>query len=180
MSILPASANATTSGGLMRKLALTLWWMRASKLRFPDRTLAAIRSFTASVSSNSRSSGPELPMHVVQPNPTTLKPSRSRNGCRPVFERYSLTTREPGASDVFTHGLVLRPCSIAFLASRPAASITAGFDVLVHEVMAAITTSPWVNAIVDDPDEGVLDDRPGRFGVGRLFIISASVKVLVF
>ena len=40
MSIRPAMANATTSGGLMRKFAFTLWWMRASKLRFPDSTLA--------------------------------------------------------------------------------------------------------------------------------------------
>ena len=123
--------------------------MRASKLRFPDSTLAAMRSFVVSVSSSSRSSGPELPMHVVQPNPTTLKPSRSRNGCSPVFVRYSLTTREPGASEVFTHGLTLSPCSTAFFASRPAASITVGFEVLVHDVMAAITTSPCVSSTVD-------------------------------
>ena len=50
--------------------------------------------------------------------------------------------RDPGASEVFIHGLTLSPCSTAFLASRPAASITIGFEVLVHEVMAAITTSP--------------------------------------
>ena len=35
MSTRPASANATTSGGLIRKFALTLWWTRASKLRLP-------------------------------------------------------------------------------------------------------------------------------------------------
>ena len=40
MSIRPAIAKATTSGGLMRKFAFTLWWMRASKLRLPDSTLA--------------------------------------------------------------------------------------------------------------------------------------------
>ena len=142
MSIRPAMANATTSGGLMRKFAFTLWWMRASKLRFPDSTLAPMRSFFVSASSSSRSSGPELPMHVVQPKPTRLKPSWSRNGCRPVLFRYSLTTREPGASEVFTHGLTRSPRSTAFFASRPAASITAGFEVLVHDVMAAITTSP--------------------------------------
>ena len=81
-------------------------------------------------------------MQVVQPNPTTLNPNRSRNGCRPVVFRYSLTTREPGASDVFTHGLTVRPSSTAFFASNPAASMTAGFDVLVHDVMAAMTTPP--------------------------------------
>ncbi len=48
-----------------------------------------------------------------------------------------------GARGVFTHGLVCRPTSTAFLASRPAATITEGFDVLVHDVIAAITTWPW-------------------------------------
>ena len=56
--------------------------------------------------------------------------------------RYSVTMREPGASDVLTCGLTVSPASTAFLASSPAASITLGFDVLVHEVMAAISTSP--------------------------------------
>ena len=54
-----------------------------------------------------------------------------------------MTTCEPGASDVFTQGLRRRPSSFAFFASSPAATRTAGFDVLVQEVMAAITTSPW-------------------------------------
>jgi hypothetical protein len=81
-------------------------------------------------------------MHVVQPKPTTLKPNWSRNGCSPVLLKYSLTTRDPGASEVFTHGLTLSPRSTAFFASKPAASITIGLEVLVHDVMAAITTSP--------------------------------------
>src|SRR5207244_4073019 len=34
------------------------------------------------------------------------------------------------------------PRSTAFLASRPAAIITLGFDVFVHDVIAAITTAP--------------------------------------
>ena len=54
-----------------------------------------------------------------------------------------MTTREPGASDVFTQGLVESPRSTAFLASRPAATITCGFDVLVQLVMAAMVTWPW-------------------------------------
>ena len=53
-----------------------------------------------------------------------------------------MTTREPGASDVFTHGLVSRPASIALRASSPAASITLGFEVFVQDVIAAITTLP--------------------------------------
>src|SRR5919106_1484429 len=54
-----------------------------------------------------------------------------------------MTTLEPGASEVFTHGLRDRPRSTAFLASSAAAIMTEGFEVLVHEVIAAITTAPW-------------------------------------
>ncbi|MNY54943.1 hypothetical protein D3C86_1908740 [compost metagenome] len=50
---------------------------------------------------------------------------------------------EPGASELLTQGLRCRPFSTAFFASRPAAIITLGLEVLVQEVMAAITTSPW-------------------------------------
>jgi hypothetical protein len=52
------------------------------------------------------------------------------------------TTFEPGASEVFTHGLVVSPLATAFCASRPAASITLGLLVLVQLVIAAITTAP--------------------------------------
>ncbi len=51
MSTRPASANATTSGGDMRKFALMFWCTRASKLRLPERTEAATRSFLAIASS---------------------------------------------------------------------------------------------------------------------------------
>ena len=71
-----------------------------------------------------------------------LKPSASSAGCTPPFSKYSRTTLEPGASDVFTHGLVLRPRATAFLARRPAASITLGLEVLVQLVIAASTTAP--------------------------------------
>src|SRR6266498_5754454 len=54
-----------------------------------------------------------------------------------------MTTLEPGASEVLTHGLDWSPRSTAFLASSPAAIITDGLEVLVQLVMAAITTSPW-------------------------------------
>src|SRR5947209_1045180 len=91
----------------------------------------------------SAGSGPELPMQVVQPKPTRLKPSLSRSFCRPEASRYSATTCEPGASEVLTHGLTLRPAAAALRAKRPAAIITLGFEVLVHDVIAAMTTSPW-------------------------------------
>ncbi len=63
----PASAKATTKGGLIRKLALMLWWTRASKFLLPERTLAATTSFLLMIVSMRGSSGPELPMQVVQP-----------------------------------------------------------------------------------------------------------------
>src|SRR3954447_17822147 len=54
-----------------------------------------------------------------------------------------MTTLEPGASEVFTHGLRCRPRSTALRASSPAPTMTNGLDVLVHDVMAATTTAPW-------------------------------------
>ena len=50
--------------------------------------------------------------------------------------------REPGASEVLMWGFTRRPFSTAFLASRPAASMTPGFEVFVQLVIAAISTSP--------------------------------------
>src|SRR5689334_442111 len=88
-------------------------------------------------------SGPELPMQVVQPKPTRLKPTLSRSFCRPELARYSATTWLPGASEVFTHGLAFRPLAAALRAKRPAPIRTLGLEVLVQEVIAAITTSPW-------------------------------------
>src|SRR5436190_3107082 len=54
-----------------------------------------------------------------------------------------MTTLEPGASDVLTHGLVLSPRSTALRASRAAPIITCGLEVLVQDVIDAITTAPW-------------------------------------
>ena len=62
---------------------------------------------------------------------------------RPAASRYCVTTFEPGARLDFTHGRRVRPRSTAFFASRPAATITCGFDVFVQLVMAAMTTAPW-------------------------------------
>src|ERR671928_1471710 len=57
-----------------------------------------------------------------------------------------MTTFEPGASEVFTHGRRVRPRATALRASRPAPSITDGLEVLVQLVIAAITTAPWSSA----------------------------------
>src|SRR5829696_2076746 len=72
-----------------------------------------------------------------------LKPSVSRSFCRPDLARYSPTTCDPGASEVLTQGFTVSPFATALRASSPAPIITLGFDVLVQDVMAAITTSPW-------------------------------------
>src|ERR1700730_5504572 len=88
-------------------------------------------------------SGPELPMQVVQPKPTRLKPTLSRSVCNPELERYSATTWLPGASEVFTQGFAFRPFAAALRARSPAPIRTLGLEVLVQEVIAAITTSPW-------------------------------------
>src|SRR5581483_6023533 len=72
------------------------------------------------------------------------------------------TTREPGASDVFTHGLVARPRSTAFLATSPAATITWGFDVLVQLVMAAMATWPWSSSNVRPSAAVTATGRRGR------------------
>ena len=53
-----------------------------------------------------------------------------------------MTTLDPGAIDVLTHGATDRPFSTAFFASIAAAIITEGFEVLVHEVIDAMTTAP--------------------------------------
>src|SRR5215212_6667905 len=117
--------------------------MRPSKLRLPDSTETTARSPCSIAAETSSGSGPELPMHVVQPYPTRLNPSCSRYGTRPACSRYSVTTLDPGARLVFTHGLRVRPRSTACLASSPAPTITTGFEVLVQLVIAAITTDPW-------------------------------------
>src|SRR3954447_20430975 len=74
-----------------------------------------------------------------------------------------MTTLEPGASVVFTHGRRCNPRSTAFLASRAAPIITDGLEVLVHDVMAAMVTAPWSSSnVVPSPSvtwAGLLD-RP--------------------
>ena len=55
-------------------------------------------------------------------------------------------TQNGNASDVLMQWVrpdVVRPFSTALRASRPAPIRTLGLDVLVQEVIAAMTTSPW-------------------------------------
>ena len=53
-----------------------------------------------------------------------------------------MTTPEPGLRLVLIYDLVFSPSSTAFLARRPAPSITDGLLVFVQLVIAAITTEP--------------------------------------
>src|SRR3990170_6123825 len=116
--------------------------MRPSKLRLPLSTETTTRLRDSTSALTSSGSGPLLPMQVVQPYPTRLKPIRSRYVSRPARRRYSVTTFEPGARLVFTHGLDDNPRSTAFFATSPAPIITLGFDVFVQLVIAAMTTAP--------------------------------------
>ena len=59
-----------------------------------------------------------------------------------------MTTFEPGASEVLTHGLRASPRASALRARIPAPIITDGFDVFVQLVIAAITTCPWSSSNV--------------------------------
>src|SRR5438552_3409660 len=121
--------------------------MRPSKLRLPESTAQTTRLRSRTSAAISSGSGPLLPMHVVQPYPTRLNPSLSRYVCKPAFSRYSVTTFDPGARLVLTHGRLASPFSTAFFASRPAPIITLGFDVFVQLVIAAITTDPCSSVV---------------------------------
>src|SRR5438309_84840 len=90
-------------------------------------------------------------MQVVQPEPTRLKPSFSSGSVRPARSRYSVTTFEPGASDVLTHGFERSPRASALRARMPAPIITEGFEVFVQLVIAAITTWPWSSSKLSSP-----------------------------
>src|SRR5688572_26091660 len=116
--------------------------MRPSKLRLPLSTEQTTRFLSRTTAAISSGRGPLLPMQVVQPYPTRLKPRVFRYGVRPAASRYSVTTFDPGARLVFTHGLRRSPFSTAFFAIRPAPTMTLGFDVLVQLVIAAMTTAP--------------------------------------
>jgi hypothetical protein len=73
-----------------------------------------------------------------------------------------MTTLEPGASVVFTHGLRSSPRSTALRASSAAPSMTDGLDVFVHEVIAAITTAPWSSSKVVPSSSRTATRRLGR------------------
>src|SRR5660397_254332 len=90
-----------------------------------------------------RSNAPLIPLHVLHAKPTIPKPNCSSSPKRCAYFKYSSTTLEPGAREVFTHGFRFNPKALAFLARKAAATTFLGLLVLVHEVIACLLyTSP--------------------------------------
>ena len=81
-------------------------------------------------------------MQVIHPYPAVVKPSLSSSLDKFDFYKYSVTTPDPGERLVLIYGLILSPFTLAFFATSPAAIITSGLEVFVHDVMAAKTTDP--------------------------------------
>ena len=93
------------------------------------------------VFAKSSCNGPELPLQVVQPKPTTLNPNSSKYFCKPDCSKISAVTLLPGAKEVLTFLFLLKPSSINFFAIKPAAITFFGFAVFVQLVIAAIIIS---------------------------------------
>src|SRR5204863_3487254 len=104
--------------------------MRPSKFLLPDSTEQTTSSHSAIAFETASGSGPEFPMHVVQPYPTRCNRSFSSGLISPACSRYSVTTFDPGAKPVLTHGLVFRLSSTALFAINPAPTHTDGLGVL--------------------------------------------------
>src|SRR3954469_6809174 len=81
-----------------------------------------------------------------------------------------MTTLDPGASDVLTHGLAVSPRSTAFLASRAAATITEGLEGLVQGGIGALATCPWSSSVCV-PSASV----SGTLRLGRPSVSGSSV-----
>src|SRR6476661_3925724 len=73
-----------------------------------------------------------------------------------------MTTLDPGAREVLTHGAEARPLSTAFLASSAAASMTEGLEVLVQLVIEAIATMPWSSSTSWPPASATVTAREDR------------------
>ena len=90
-----------------------------------------------------------------------------------------MTTFEPGARLVFTHGFRVRPFSTAFFATSPAPIITLGFDVLVQLVIAAMTTEPCSMAACGGAATAVPPPLPPAFSFATIIPGSACGEPLL-
>ena len=110
-----------------------------------------------------------------------LEPERVEVRLQPGLARGSARRRaSPGRATSSPSASRASPRATAFRARSPAASITLGFEVLVQEVMAAMTTSPCPSSTSASASGGRARAAAPASGVGRLLIISYSVRVLVF
>lgn len=125
--------------------------MRASKLRLPESTAAQIRSlsmtarllFRCDVAGIADARGAAIGGDAESELFERLKQPR-------LVQVFGDHTRGTIARDVLTWRGTFNPAATAFLASRPAASMTLGFDVFVHEVMAAMRMSPLRRPVLAD------------------------------
>src|SRR5205814_9724384 len=88
------------------------------------------------------------------------------------------TPRDPGGKEALTYGGTDSPRSTAFFARGAAPIMSAGFDVLVQEVIDAIRTSPCPGATVAGGRTS-WGTSSTRVGLGRLLTISISVSGFV-
>src|SRR5260363_371438 len=104
--------------------------MRASKLRLPDKTAAAMRSFRRMANTRGTAISGERKAQLFE---------IGQKSCRlQVFGDDARARRQRG----FDMRRNAQACVHRFFRSRPAASITPGFEVFVQDVIAAISTSP--------------------------------------
>ena len=124
----------------MMKLNSMSGCTRPGKLRFPDRMATALLLPLFWARTIGSVSGPGLPMQVVHPKPTIPKPTASRSSNSPARCKYEAAAGDPGANEVLTQCGAFSPSLRALRASNPAAIKSAGSEVLVQLVMAAIAT----------------------------------------
>ena len=138
--IVPAIAYATTSGGDARNACFAYGWMRPSKLRLPDSTAVAYRSRsmisfwmhriqrTGHAVAGRAGEGDDAEAEFSSSDSSPALTRRARYATRrsPVaparqhrLSRYNVTAFEPGASEVFTHGLRVSPRGFALRAANP-------------------------------------------------------------
>ena len=113
----------------------------AFEISISEITEPTIRFDSSIAASISSGIGPELPIQVVHPYPTLLNPSAAKSSSKPLFVIFSYHSRT-WCKRSFYPWFNCQSTLSCFSASSPAASITPGFEVLVQEVIAAITTSP--------------------------------------
>ena len=121
--------------------------MRASKFRLPERTAQATRSPSASARDRlgKRSGVPDASGAAVADGvEAELLQKRCQAGLVVVLG----DDLGAGGEARLDPGPAFEASLDGLLCEQPAATITAGFDVFVQDVIAAITTEPWSSTTV--------------------------------